>query len=136
MGEEPTLQIEIAAAPFPLASRRPASVSAVSPDWDTGMHKVPGSTTGSRYRYSEPRSTSPRRRKCFEEDLAGLGENPSRKRVQDRTRLLVDFLEHEVAVAALLRHDGRPVDVDRRAPFHVPGEIGPPHPPRPGPDHP
>ena len=54
--------MEIAVAPFPRASRKPASVSAVSPDCEMGMQRVPSSTTGSRYRYSEPRSTSTGRR--------------------------------------------------------------------------
>ena len=41
-------------------------------------------------------------------DVAGLGRDATAERVGDRARLLVDLLEHEVAVAALLRHDRDP----------------------------
>ncbi len=58
MVDATTLQIATVAAPFAFASRIPARVSAVSPDWEMATHSVPSSTTGSRYRYSDPRSTS------------------------------------------------------------------------------
>ena len=58
-----------------------------------------------------------------EHDLAGLGE-PAEQRVGDRLRLLVDLLEHEVVVAALLGGRGVPVDVEVLADGGLPGEVG------------
>jgi hypothetical protein len=49
-----TLQMAMLRAPFFLASRSAASVSAVSPDCVITMVSVRSSTIGSRYRYSDP----------------------------------------------------------------------------------
>ena len=49
-----------------------------------------------------------------EHDGAALGLHASAQRVGHRARLLVDLLQHEVAVAALLRQDRVPEDPDRR----------------------
>ena len=43
-------------------------------------------------------------------DRARLGRDAAAERVGDGARLLVDLLEHEVPVAALLRHDRIPED--------------------------
>ncbi len=50
-----------------------------------------------------------------EDDAAGLGGDAAAEGVGDRARLLVDLLEHEVPIAALLRHDRVPEDLDRVA---------------------
>ena len=46
-----------------------------------------------------------------EEDAAGLLAHAAQRGVADGARLLEDFLEHEVLVAALFRHDRIPQDV-------------------------
>ena len=46
-----------------------------------------------------------------EENAAGLLAHAAQRGVADGARLLEDFLEHEVLVAALFRHDGVPQNV-------------------------
>ena len=46
-----------------------------------------------------------------QEDAAGLLAHAAQRGVADGARLLEDFLEHEMLVAALFRHDGVPQDV-------------------------
>ncbi len=53
-----TLHMEMMRAFFFKPSRRPASVSAVSPDWLMGIIRVLLLISGSRYLNSDPRSTS------------------------------------------------------------------------------
>src|SRR2546422_7606906 len=50
-----------------------------------------------------------------QDDGARLRRQAAPERVGDRAWLLVDLLEHEVAVAALLRHDRVPQDTHRLA---------------------
>ena len=59
-----------------------------------------------------------------EEDLAGIERNPPQGGVADGARLLVDFLEHEMLEAALLRHDGVPGDVLHLARDGLAVEVG------------
>src|SRR5262249_40057747 len=47
----------------------------------------------------------------FEMNAAGVQRKPSEDRVLDGDRLLVNLLEHEMLVAALLGHDRIPRDV-------------------------
>ena len=47
----------------------------------------------------------------FEMNGVGVERKPSEYRVLDRDRLLINFLEHEMLVAALFRHDRVPRDV-------------------------
>ena len=56
--EPTTLQTARVLDPRALASSSAPSVSAVSPDWEMAMVRVAPSTTGARYRNSEPMSTS------------------------------------------------------------------------------
>jgi hypothetical protein len=116
-------------------------VSAVSPDWVTAITSVLPSIGGGPYRNADPvldrRGPDERgveRRPAGDElDALDLGErllealellepdvvlarHPTRDRLAQRFGLLVDLLEHEVVVAALLRRLGRPVD-DRDGTF-------------------
>ena len=64
----------------------------------------------------------PRPAQLLEVDLALLEADPAEQRVAHRPRLLVDLLEHEVAVAALLRLHGVPGDaLGLAAPRAAPG---------------
>ena len=57
------------------------------------------------------RNSSSRDLHLVEEDVAGILGDAAERGVADGARLLVDFLEHEVLVAALFRHDRVPGDV-------------------------
>ena len=46
-----------------------------------------------------------------EEDFAGIERDAAQRGIADGARLLIDFLEHEMLEAALLRHDRVPGDV-------------------------
>jgi len=46
----------------------------------------------------------------FEEDVARILRDPAQRGVANGTRLLIDFLEHEMLEAALFRHDRIPGD--------------------------
>src|ERR1700675_3572326 len=50
----------------------------------------------------------------FQEDAPGLLAHAAQNCVANGSRLLKDFLEHEMLVAALLRHDGIPENVRDR----------------------
>src|SRR5438552_7000468 len=52
-----------------------------------------------------------RKRNVFEMNGVGVERKASKYRVLDRYRLLINFLEHEMLVAALFRHDRVPRDV-------------------------
>ena len=62
-----------------------------------------------------------------EEDAPRLLADTSERRIPHGARLLVNFLEHEVLVAALLRHDGIPQDVRHRAVHRTAVEIAQPN---------
>ena len=59
-----------------------------------------------------------------EEDVASFLRNSSQGGVTHRSRLLVDFLEHEVLEAALFRHDRVPGDVLDLADDRLSVEVG------------
>jgi len=63
----------------------------------------------------------------LEVDLAFLEADPAQEGVAHGARLLVDLLEHEVAVAALLGLDGVPGDALRRAGDLAPVGVGDAH---------
>ena len=48
-----------------------------------------------------------------QEDAAGFLAHAAQRRVADGARLLKDFLEHEMLVAALFRHDRDPTECAR-----------------------
>ena len=75
------------------------------------------------------------KRQCFEENLTGLRSHAAREGVEDRPRLLVDLLQHEVAVAAFLRHRRGPVDPLRSVFPWFAREVGDPQPRRRGDHH-
>ncbi len=59
-----------------------------------------------------------------EEDVAGVERDAAEGGVADGARLLPDFLEHEVLVAALFRLDGIPLDALERALDGLAVEVG------------
>ena len=67
----------------------------------------------------EPAQLIPGEVQIRQEAVTGLGRDPPAEGVGDRPGLLVDLLEHEVAVPALLGHDRVPRDV-RHRPLHRP----------------
>ena len=97
--------------------------------------RVPRRPAGDEGHFFEGSDPFEGKRQRFEEDLAGLRQHPAREGVEDRPRLLVDLLQHEVAVAAFLRHRGGPVDPLRRVFPRLPPEVGDPHPRRRGDHH-
>ena len=147
-----TLQMAMLEAPSRFASRRAASVSAVSPDCVMMTASVFLPTIGIAVAVFRPvvdfdrqacelldheladQRGVPRRAArqnrhavyrrqlrlgdlhLFEEDLAGVLGNAAEDRLSRGGRLLEDFLEHEVLVAGLLRHD--------RIPQHALGGFG------------
>src|SRR5712692_5259378 len=62
-----------------------------------------------------------------EEDGAGILRDAAKRCVADGAWLLINFLEHEVLEATLLRHDGIPGDVLRLPLHRLAVEIGNPH---------
>ncbi len=60
----------------------------------------------------------------IEKDAARLLSHAAQNRVPNGTRLLKDFFEHEMLVAALLRHDGIPENVRYLALDRASGKIG------------
>ena len=67
----------------------------------------------------EPAQLLPGEVQIRQEAVPGLGRDPAAEGIGDRAGLLVDLLEHEVAVPALLGHDRVPRDV-RHRPLHRP----------------
>ena len=60
----------------------------------------------------------------LKEDAAGLLAHPSNRGIADGARLLENFLEHEMLVTALFRHDGIPEHVLDGAVHMAPIEVG------------
>ena len=150
-------------APFCLASRCAASVSAVSPDCEMTTVSVPASTSRiaiaelaavihfdrnarqlldhelARQRRVPARAAGddldlPEFAELFgrdvhfvQENAAGLLADAPQRGVAHGPRLLVNFLEHEMLVAAFFGHDGVPQDVRHLAVHRPAFEIAEPH---------
>src|SRR6185369_12822575 len=78
--------------------------------------RVPGGAAGDEVNFLDAPHLSSRQRNAVERDRAVLQRDAAAEGVGNRPRLLVDLLQHEMAVAAFLRGDGVPGDLfDRPA---------------------
>ena len=92
-----------------------------------GQRRVPTGAAGDDAHLAESLEVLRRNLHLVEEDSPGFLAHAAQRGVAHRARLLKDFLEHEVLVAALFGHDRVPQNVRGRTLHRAPVEIGEMH---------
>ena len=91
-----------------------------------GQPGVPAGAAGDDLHLADAREFGRRDIHFIQEDAAALLRHAAQRGVAHGARLLIDFLEHEMLVAALFRQDGVPQDVLALAVHRAAFEVGEP----------